>query len=67
MIVFIDNEEYLSIDEVMKLTGYKEDTINRKFEKGEIPRPVKFYTRNFWKESDIKSYLRSLKKSGEKM
>ena len=53
----IDNQEYITLDEVEKIVGMKESSIYNRVRFGHFPQPVKFEIRKAWKKSEIDAYL----------
>jgi len=62
MKISIDNEEVISINEVMQILRVKEHRVYEKVKKGEIPPPIKPEPRSFWRLKDINAYLEQNKK-----
>lgn len=56
----INNEEYITLEEVEKLVGLKQTSINTRVRFGHFPKPVKFEIRMAWKKSDIDDYINKI-------
>jgi predicted DNA-binding transcriptional regulator AlpA len=59
MKITIQNEEYISVEEVERLVKQKSSTIDVKVRYGEFPKPIKLPVVKFWKLSDIEEYLKN--------
>lgn len=57
MKLIIDNEEYLTLEELEKKVNLKETSIYMRIRFGDFPAPKKFKIRQAWKKSDIEEYL----------
>lgn len=65
----IDDNEYLELEEVLKMTGMKQASLYEKVRYHCFPQPekkqieIKFLRkRNLWKKSDIENYIESTRK-----
>ena len=63
MKIIIDNEEYISADEVESLVEFGIGTIDIKVRYGVFPKPMKMPVKKFWKKSDIEEYLKNNEKN----
>lgn len=57
----IDNEEYLTQEEVEQKVGLKQTALNTLVRFGHFPKPLKLEIRKLWKKSDIETYLEEQK------
>lgn len=62
MRIIIDGEEYLKLEDVIKLTGLKQTNLYIKMKYNEFPKPENKKIRALWKKSEIDEYLESTKK-----
>ncbi|MDR2157706.1 MAG: AlpA family phage regulatory protein [Holosporaceae bacterium] len=59
---FVDNENYVTLEDVEKLVGLKESSIYMRVRFGHFPEPRKFEIRQAWKLSEIEEYIQNNKK-----
>ena len=62
----IDNEEYLTQEEVEKLIGLKQTALNTLVRFGHFPAPLKLEIRKLWKRSEVEAYIESTSTKQEK-
>jgi predicted DNA-binding transcriptional regulator AlpA len=65
MKLMIENEEYITLDEVERLVNMKQTSIYTRVRFGSFPQPLKFPTRMAWKKEDIDKYLKDLEEKGK--
>jgi predicted DNA-binding transcriptional regulator AlpA len=58
----VENETYITLDEVEKLVDLKLTSIYTRYTFGDFPKPINFEIRQAWKESDIEEYLEKSRK-----
>ncbi len=70
----IDNEEYLNIDEVSKITGSSQASLYVKIRYNEFPKPQTkdvlisdIRKRKLWKRSEIEAYIAAKKEEREEI
>jgi predicted DNA-binding transcriptional regulator AlpA len=63
MRLMIENEEYVTLDEVEKLVNMKQTSIYTRVRFGSFPQPLKFPTRMAWKSKEIEAYIDSTRKN----
>ena len=57
----IDNEEYLTQEEIEELIGLKQTALNTLVRFGYFPKPLKLEIRKLWKRSEVEAYIESKK------
>ena len=62
----IDNEEYLTQEEVEELIGLKQTALNTLVRFGHFPAPLKLEIRKLWKRSEVEAYIESTSTKQEK-
>jgi predicted DNA-binding transcriptional regulator AlpA len=62
MEIEINNELYISMDDVLEKVGFKEYRLYEEIRCGRIPRPYKSAPKSFWKVKDIEEYLERTRK-----
>ena len=62
----IDNEEYLTQEEVEELVGLKQTSLNTLVRFGHFPAPLKLEIRKLWKRSEVEAYIESSESTKQK-
>lgn len=57
----IDNEEYLTQEEIEELIGLKQTALNTLVRFGHFPKPLKLEIRKLWKRSEVEAYIEAKK------
>jgi predicted DNA-binding transcriptional regulator AlpA len=53
----VNDEKYITMEDVEKLVGLKESSIYMRVRFGHFPQPIKWEVRQAWKKTDIEEYL----------
>jgi predicted DNA-binding transcriptional regulator AlpA len=62
----LNDEKYVTLDDVEKLVDMKETSIYNRVRFGHFPKPLKIKIGMAWKKSDIDAYIKSKQISPEK-